>query len=288
MAHLRNALVALVSLQAGNFTINPTPARFGPALTEPLSGKLSPIFLHDPNGTPQNLGCPFHSSYDFGFTRKTTEDLIKPAENWIALIQRGSCDFSQKCLVAQELGAKACIIGNDQQDVNRYGDVNLILGSSRNGDDSALDIPSFGISGKQYSTLVKAMEKDGPLSVGAEFAGLDVEIRAPEPEPTFDDEVKGLFMESGPHHHHHHDESSGFFGKFFIFFTFFMVAANAMRIRRARSEDSPEPEVREVRGVAVNRYDQASQMEEAGIEAEAPPSYSKYVEEEHKTQDPAH
>ncbi|MCG6507453.1 aminopeptidase, partial [Vibrio parahaemolyticus] len=58
----------------------------------------------------------------------------------IAVIQRGSCSFSDKVVNAQNAGAIAAIIFNQGNDEGRKGVVNGTLGS-----DTSATIPAFGV-----------------------------------------------------------------------------------------------------------------------------------------------
>lgn len=69
----------------------------------------------------------------------------------IAIIDRGQCDFTEKVTLAQEAGAIAAIIVN-----NEGGDQTVVLGSGEN-DVSAITIPNVSISQNEGQTLYTAM-----------------------------------------------------------------------------------------------------------------------------------
>lgn len=46
----------------------------------------------------------------------------QPTETWIALIQRGQCEFVKKVREAQRLGAKAVVVGGDNPETSGYPD----------------------------------------------------------------------------------------------------------------------------------------------------------------------
>lgn len=93
-------------------------AAFGAEITDPLLGYVIPVssFTKQCNGTqgllPENLGCP-----DLCITGPD-----QPAEPWIALVQRGNCEFVKKVREAQRLGAKAVIVGGEDPEISGYPD----------------------------------------------------------------------------------------------------------------------------------------------------------------------
>lgn len=99
------------------------PAAFGPELTEPLLGYVIPLSsftspcegdsLVSTNTTP-NLGCP----------KLCVAGPNEPerADTWIALVQRGECQFVDKVREAQRLGANAVVVGGDDPEISGYPD----------------------------------------------------------------------------------------------------------------------------------------------------------------------
>ena len=63
-----------------------------------------------PTDTPDNLGCP----------KVCVGGPYEPDSNdpWIALVQRGGCQFVDKAREAQRLGAKAIVVGGDNPDLH--------------------------------------------------------------------------------------------------------------------------------------------------------------------------
>ena len=51
---------------------------------------------------PENWGCPSLCLFD---------DNLKPAETWIALVQRGNCSFVEKVSEAMRFGARGVVVG---------------------------------------------------------------------------------------------------------------------------------------------------------------------------------
>jgi hypothetical protein len=89
------------------------PAVFGSELSNPLLGYVIPLssFTQPCNVStvgadiPPNLGCP----------KLCISGPQEPesSDTWIALVQRGSCEFVEKAREAQRLGAKAVIVGGN-------------------------------------------------------------------------------------------------------------------------------------------------------------------------------
>lgn len=70
-----------------------------------------------PTDTPENLGCPMVC---VGGPYKPD-----PNDPWIALVQRGGCQFVDKTREAQRLGAKAIVVGGDNPDI--YGNPDTLV-----------------------------------------------------------------------------------------------------------------------------------------------------------------
>jgi len=70
-----------------------------------------------PTDTPGNLGCP----------RVCVGGPYEPDPNdpWIALVQRGGCQFVDKAREAQRLGAKAIVVGGDNPEL--YGNPDSLV-----------------------------------------------------------------------------------------------------------------------------------------------------------------
>jgi RING-like zinc finger len=112
------------------------PAGFGADLSDPLLGYVIPLnsfTVPCSNGTAAshidspNLGCPSLCSVD--------PNIPERLEPWIALVQRGACQFVFKAREAQRLGAKAIVVGGEDPDVSGKPDtlVNMFSpGESRN------------------------------------------------------------------------------------------------------------------------------------------------------------
>lgn len=111
----------LISLGQALTVVSSHSAAFGAEITDPLLGYVIPLssFTVPCEGNssqstslPENSGCP---------------DLClsgphEPTETWIALVQRGKCEFVKKVREAQRLGAKAVVVGGEDPDVTGYPD----------------------------------------------------------------------------------------------------------------------------------------------------------------------
>lgn len=97
-----------------------TPAeRAGGASHDPTSGgtPAEGLVSDRPNDTPDNLGCP----------KVCVAGPYEPdsKEPWIALVQRGGCQFVDKAREAQRLGAKAIVVGGDNPEM--YGNPDTLV-----------------------------------------------------------------------------------------------------------------------------------------------------------------
>jgi hypothetical protein len=120
------------------------PAGFGAELSDPLMGYVIPLnsFTVSCSNTtatslidPPNLGCPSLCSIDPNITQRL--------EPWIALVQRGACQFVSKAREAQRLGAKAIVVGGEDPDISGKPDtlVNMFSPGS-----SGLCLCAFSVS----------------------------------------------------------------------------------------------------------------------------------------------
>ncbi|GLR15540.1 T9SS type A sorting domain-containing protein [Portibacter lacus] len=126
-------IVKSPSSAAGTYTWGGT-TDFGPAITKSLCGEL--VWAED----GETEGC---------------ESITKDLSDKIALIRRGTCDFSLKIWNAQQAGAKAVVIVGHDQDPNGEGAlVGMLAGD--NADD--VTIPAIFISYTSGLTIVPAVE----------------------------------------------------------------------------------------------------------------------------------
>lgn len=98
-------------------------AAFGAEINDPLLGYVIPLSSFTApckvigNGTTlysrvDNSGCP-----DLCLTSDK-----QPTETWIALVQRGKCEFVKKVREAQRLGAKAVVVGGEDPETSGFPD----------------------------------------------------------------------------------------------------------------------------------------------------------------------
>ena len=117
---------------------NTGTALFGPTnLSEPIIESI--ILIQDDSGNPTDA-CESISN-------------VNALEGNIALVDRGLCDFSLKVFMAQEAGAKACIVCN-----NNPGQGPINMGAGQNAEQ--INIPSYSLS-KEDCDLIKAELDNG-------------------------------------------------------------------------------------------------------------------------------
>ena len=100
------------------------PASFGLELVDPLLGYVIPLSAFTAPCPSNESFVPVKSakrSWDpdatFGCPNLCINGSNRPAESekWIALVQRGGCPFVEKARQAQDLGAKAVVVGGDRE-----------------------------------------------------------------------------------------------------------------------------------------------------------------------------
>ncbi|KAI0304307.1 hypothetical protein B0F90DRAFT_1235870 [Multifurca ochricompacta] len=115
------------------------PAGFGGELSDPLLGYVIPLnsfTIPCTNGSfashidPPNLGCPSLCSID--------PNIPERLEPWIALVQRGACQFVSKAREAQRLGAKAIVVGGEDPEITGKPDTLVNMFSPEDASDVAI------------------------------------------------------------------------------------------------------------------------------------------------------
>ena len=105
----------------GVFSANYTVATFGAEIKDPILGYVIPLSSFTAPctsnqtislGLPQNTGC----------SPLCAIGPNTPTDTWIALVQRGECEFVRKTREAQKLGAKAVVVGGDDPAISGYPD----------------------------------------------------------------------------------------------------------------------------------------------------------------------
>ncbi|PBK97388.1 hypothetical protein ARMGADRAFT_1009418 [Armillaria gallica] len=98
------------------------PAAFGAEITGPILGYVIPVNTfttpcspdHSASDLLPNTGCPrlcLSGPYE-----------PDPSETWIALVQRGKCEFVNKVREAQRLGARAVVVGGENPNISGLPD----------------------------------------------------------------------------------------------------------------------------------------------------------------------
>jgi E3 ubiquitin-protein ligase RNF13/E3 ubiquitin-protein ligase RNF167 len=104
-----------------NYLAKDAVAAFGAEIDDPILGYIIPLSAFTvpcaSNETtdlslPSNTGCP----------PLCTTGPHTPTDTWIALVQRGHCEFVKKVREAQRLGAKAVVVGGDDPAISGYPD----------------------------------------------------------------------------------------------------------------------------------------------------------------------
>ncbi|KAI0312864.1 hypothetical protein OF83DRAFT_1176223 [Amylostereum chailletii] len=130
------------------------PAGFGGDLTDPLLGYVIPL-------NSFTAPCPNSQVLDSGINNSTNtacptlcvvgNNRPEGNEPWIALVQRGKCQFVDKTREAQRLGAKAVVVGGDDPDVS--GNPDVLVNMYSPGDSSDVTIAATFIKYSDYLQL---------------------------------------------------------------------------------------------------------------------------------------
>jgi len=146
------------------------PAGFGAELSDPLMGYVIPLnsfTVSCSNTTPSlidspNLGCPSLCSIDPNITQRL--------EPWIALVQRGSCQFVSKAREAQRLGAKAIVVGGEDPDISGKPDTLVNMFSPE--DASDVTIAATYIKYSSYAELYSLIATSNTSQAGLKTVSL--------------------------------------------------------------------------------------------------------------------
>ena len=110
--------------------VNPCPehfsrilAAFGAEINDPLLGYAIPL-------SSFTIPCSDSSTLHPHLDNSGCPDLClsgpnEPTEAWIAIVQRGKCEFVKKVREAQRLGAKAVVVGGEDPEISGFPD-NLV------------------------------------------------------------------------------------------------------------------------------------------------------------------
>ncbi|KAF8271970.1 hypothetical protein EI94DRAFT_1567229 [Lactarius quietus] len=147
------------------------PAGFGAELSDPLMGYVIPLnsFTVPCSNTSTtslidspNLGCPSLCSID--------PNVPQRLEPWIALVQRGACQFVSKAREAQRLGAKAIVVGGEDPDISGKPDTLVNMFSPE--DASDVTIAATYIKYSSYAELYSLIATSNTSQAGLKTVSL--------------------------------------------------------------------------------------------------------------------
>lgn len=120
-------------------TFSARPATFGSELEDPLLGYVIPLSSFTTPCASANASNVLSDGDNLACETLCTNGPHKPdpTETWIALVQRGQCQFVDKVREAQRLGANAVVVGGDNPEtsgnpdtlVNMYSPGEQIIGA---------------------------------------------------------------------------------------------------------------------------------------------------------------
>ncbi|TFK70915.1 hypothetical protein BDN72DRAFT_958424 [Pluteus cervinus] len=139
------------------------PAAFGAEINEPILGYVIPLSSFTvpceakSNVTSYpapNTGCP-----DLCLSGDSA-----PTETWIALVQRGQCEFVKKVREAQRLGARGVVVGG--QDPEESGSPDMLVNMYSPEDSSDVTVPATYIRYSDYAQLWDLIETSNTTHSG--------------------------------------------------------------------------------------------------------------------------
>ncbi|KAI0064138.1 hypothetical protein BV25DRAFT_1801009 [Artomyces pyxidatus] len=147
------------------------PAGFGSELSDPLLGYVIPLNAFTAPCPSQNtslqidspnLGCP-----ELCIVGDNVPDRSEP---WIALVQRGECQFVDKAREAQRLGAKAVVVGGDDPEIS--GNADVLVNMFSPGDASDVTIAATFIIYSNYMELFSLIASSNTSHAGLKTLSL--------------------------------------------------------------------------------------------------------------------
>ncbi|KAF8230079.1 hypothetical protein L208DRAFT_140471 [Tricholoma matsutake] len=130
------------------------PAAFGAEIHDPILGYVIPLSsFTSPCVSNSSLLFPERNS---GCPLLCINGPNQPTEPWIALVQRGNCEFVKKVREAQRLGARAVVVGGENPDVSGYPDTLVNMYSPE--DSSDVTIAATYIKYSDYVRLSHLIE----------------------------------------------------------------------------------------------------------------------------------
>ncbi|KAJ7284161.1 hypothetical protein C8J57DRAFT_1294697 [Mycena rebaudengoi] len=131
------------------------PAAFGAEINDPILGYVIPLSSFTAK-CPTNTSSPNANALSLPPNYGLPEP-PDPSETWIALVQRGGCEFVNKVREAQRLGARAVVVGGENPALTGHPDALVNMYSLEDAAD--VKIPSTYITYLDYlhlSTLIAA------------------------------------------------------------------------------------------------------------------------------------
>ncbi|KAF9562599.1 hypothetical protein CPC08DRAFT_374186 [Agrocybe pediades] len=117
------------------------------SFTVPCPANNSSVLL------PENHGCP----------KLCLSGTGQPTETWIALVQRGKCEFVKKVREAQRLGARAIVVGGENPEISGFPDTLVNMYSP---DSSDIKIAATYIKYSDYVQLYDLIEHSNTTHSG--------------------------------------------------------------------------------------------------------------------------
>ncbi|KAG6829507.1 hypothetical protein H0H92_004309 [Tricholoma furcatifolium] len=151
------------------------PAAFGAEIHEAVLGYVIPVSSFTspcPAPSPESSSSPvaMFPQPNTGCPDLCLSGPNRPTEPWIALVQRGECEFVRKVREAQRLGAKAVVVGGDNPEISGYPDVLVNMYSPE--DSSDVHIPATYIKYSDYTHLSSLIDSSNTSHSGLQTLSL--------------------------------------------------------------------------------------------------------------------
>ncbi|KAF8630827.1 hypothetical protein AX17_005186 [Amanita inopinata Kibby_2008] len=145
------------------------PAAFGAEINEPILGYVIPVssFTTPCPGNDTSVLAPVRND---GCPPLCLTAPSYPTETWIALVQRGQCEFVRKVREAQRMGAKAVVVGGEDPEISGYPDTLVNMFSPE--DSSDVRIAATYIKFSDYNHLWQLIEASNTSHSGMQTLSL--------------------------------------------------------------------------------------------------------------------
>ncbi|KAF5343255.1 hypothetical protein D9758_013434 [Tetrapyrgos nigripes] len=139
------------------------PAAFGAEINGPLLGYVIPLSSFT---IPCSNDSLVHNSSNAGCPTLCLSGPHSPdaSELWIALVQRGQCEFVSKVREAQRLGARAVVVGGSDPEISGYPDTLVNMYSPE--DASDVNIAATFIKYSDYDQLFSLIKASNTSHAG--------------------------------------------------------------------------------------------------------------------------